>query len=194
MQVNAPNRYIWFVIYSFYTFLSDRNIFLRWLVFSNSNVIAVQIPWYSSPSLDWVLNFSLNLGTVLHFEIEKQCFFSFWTIWPLLSFLTFNFVSVVLHYIAIIPFLFRFLRFLNFHFFPSLQMISILRQIKKFFVDLMIRLSHNTIHQPVCYCWAEQQKLRILSSFWLIHLSFSFIWRKLLLLFFVFCSWLSHST
>ena len=57
----------------FDTFLSDRGIFLTWLLFSNSNVLAVLIPWYSSPSLDWVLKFSLNLGTVLHLEIDKQC-------------------------------------------------------------------------------------------------------------------------
>ena len=67
----------------------------------------------------------------------------------------FDFASVLLHYIAtyvthsfLLPNISTFTFFLH-----SLQMINILRQMKKFIADFMTRLSHIMTHQSVGHCW-----------------------------------------
>ena len=80
---------------------------------------------------------------------------------------------------------------LNFHvFLHSLQMINILRQMKKFLVDLMTWLCYNMIHQPVGYFWVTTTKIMYPFSFWWINLPFSreFLLKKTLLVsFLIFC-------
>ena len=93
----------------------------------------------------------------------------------IIEFLDFQFCisCITLHSYLSYPFFSVFLYFLTFMFFSFFE-----NNMKKFLVDLMTRLSHNTIHQPVRYCWAEQHKLWIHFSFWSIHLSFSFFLEK----------------
>ena len=55
----------------FYTVITT--FFWRGWYFQTQIVLTVLLHWYSSPSLDWVIKFSLNLDTFLHLEIEKQC-------------------------------------------------------------------------------------------------------------------------
>ena len=101
----------------------------------------------------------------------------------IIEFLDFQFCisCITLHSYLSYPFFFVFLYSLTFMFFSFFE-----NNMKKFLVDLMTRLSHNTIHQTARYCCKERKKLGIHFSIWSIHLSFLFFWRKLLLSFLIF--------
>ena len=87
----------------------------------------------------------------------------------IIEFLDFQFCisCITLHSYLSYLFFSVFLYFLTFMFFSFFE-----NNMKKFLVDLMTRLSHNTIHQTARYCCKERQKLGIHFSIWLIHLSF----------------------
>ena len=119
---------------------------------------------------------------------------SFWVTLLLLSLLTFDFASVVSHYIAtydihsfLLPYISQLSSFLH-----SLQMIGILRQMKKFLVGLMIRLSISGMflgnnNKSYKYIFPFDESISLFLD--------SFFWRKLAILisFLIFCSFKSFN-
>ena len=161
-----------------YFFHSDPNIFLTSLLVFSSSIQCFKC----SNSLVTLLLIELDPGlkrAVWYFEIKKRCvpqyspFGNNMTI-SIIEFINFRFYISRITLCSDIWYPFFFLPCLSQLFFLHfLQMINIFGQMKTFFVDLMIELSHIMTHQSVGYRWVEQQTFWSIFSFWWIYHSFS---------------------
>ena len=64
---------MWFAWDIVFLFCSDHSIFWHHFLYIQTQILIALIPWYSFPSLNWVMNLSLNWGRVSQIEILKQC-------------------------------------------------------------------------------------------------------------------------
>ena len=157
----------------FYFFLFD---FASYIF--KSSVLTVLIAWCSFSSINWnQIRAQSHMWKSKSNSYHKR---SFWATWPLLNlfiYIRFRIIGTTLYSYLWYSF-FLLLYITQLLFLHSWQIINILRQMKKFLVDLITQLHSDVIHQLVGYCWVTTTKFFLLMnqnhfSFWWIHLPFS---------------------